>query len=97
METWSPPVNVYSLSHQTHLMGQPVRRTNVHGRPAWVDSPWMERKISVTRSTLQESQISDFDLGFRRKKSFNCGLESKTRSDACQRPIAWSALADFAP
>jgi len=43
-------VKVYSLSHQTQRIGQPVKRTKVHGRPAWVDSPWIERKISVTRS-----------------------------------------------
>src|SRR5262245_50533318 len=30
-DTCSPPVNVYSLSHQTQRMGQPVSRTNVHG------------------------------------------------------------------
>ncbi len=47
-----PPVNVYSLSHQAQRIGQPVNRTKVQGRPACVDSPWIERKISVTRSTL---------------------------------------------
>src|SRR5678815_4866555 len=31
---FSPPVKVYSLSHQTHRIGQPVKRTNEHGRPA---------------------------------------------------------------
>src|SRR5688500_12905115 len=43
----SPPVKVYSESHQTQRRLQPVRRTNTHGRPAWVDSPWMEWKISL--------------------------------------------------
>ena len=46
-------MNVYSLSHQTQRIGQPVSRTNVQGRPACVDSPWIERKISVTRSTRE--------------------------------------------
>src|SRR3982751_5368722 len=50
-ESFSPPVNVYSLSHQTHRIGQPVSRTKEHGRPACDDSPWIERKISVTRSS----------------------------------------------
>jgi hypothetical protein len=49
----SPPVNVYSLSHHTHRMGQPVRRTNEHGRPACDDSPWIERNISVTRKSIE--------------------------------------------
>ena len=30
--------------------GQPVSRTNTHGRPAWVDSPCTEWKISVIRT-----------------------------------------------
>src|SRR5688572_21040013 len=47
-ETFSPPLKVYSLSHHTQRMGHPVRRTKVHGRPAWVDSPWIDLKISVT-------------------------------------------------
>lgn len=29
-------------------MWHPVRRTNPHGNPAHVDSPWMLLKISVT-------------------------------------------------
>src|SRR5690349_24517970 len=45
----SPPVNVYSESHQVQRRLQPVRRTNTHGRPACDDSPWMEWKISVMR------------------------------------------------
>jgi hypothetical protein len=29
-----------------------VNRTNTQGFPAWVDSPWMLSKISVTRTPL---------------------------------------------
>ena len=50
-------MNVYSLSHQVQRIGQPVRRTKVQGRPACVDSPWIEWKISVTLSIFQ---ILDF-------------------------------------
>jgi len=39
---------VYPLSHHTHRIGQPVSLMNVQGRPACVDSPWIERNISVT-------------------------------------------------
>lgn len=45
-----PPVKAYAVSHQTHRKGQPVSRTKTQGRPAWVPSPWMEWKISVTVS-----------------------------------------------
>src|SRR5437763_11996938 len=45
----SPPVKVYSESHQRQRRLQPVRRTKTHGRPMCDDSPWMEWKISVTR------------------------------------------------
>ena len=38
------------VSHQTQRRLQPVRRTKTQGRPAWVDSPWIEWKISLTRS-----------------------------------------------
>src|SRR5690606_24191789 len=41
--------NAYSVSHHTQRRGQPVSRTNVHGSPAQVLSPWTEWKISVTR------------------------------------------------
>jgi len=40
-------VKVYSESHQTHLIGHPVRRTKAHGLPTCEDSPCIERKISV--------------------------------------------------
>src|SRR5690348_15164102 len=45
----SPPVKVYSESHQRQRRLQPVRRTKTQGRPMCDDSPWMEWKISVTR------------------------------------------------
>ncbi len=45
----SPPWKAYAVSHQTQRSGQPVRRTNVHGSPAQVDSPWIDWKISVIR------------------------------------------------
>src|SRR5229473_2914482 len=45
----SPPVKVYSESHQRQRRLQPVSRTKTQGRPAWVDSPWMLKKISVIR------------------------------------------------
>jgi hypothetical protein len=38
-EMRSPPVNVYSESHQTQRIGQPVRRTKLQGLPACEDSP----------------------------------------------------------
>ena len=40
--TDSPPLNAYSVSHQTQRKGQPVRRMNTVGRPTRVDSPWSE-------------------------------------------------------
>ena len=46
----SPPENAYAESHQTQRSEQPVSRTNAQGNPARVDSPWSDRKISVTRS-----------------------------------------------
>jgi len=46
----SPPEKAYAVSHQTHRSAQPVSRTNAHGNPAREDSPWIERKISVTRT-----------------------------------------------
>src|SRR5262245_14936384 len=48
-DIFSPPVKVYSESHQRQRRLQPVRRTKTHRRPAWEDSPWIEWKISVTR------------------------------------------------
>jgi hypothetical protein len=30
----------------------------VHGRPACVDSPWIDLKISVTRNTVQDFSAS---------------------------------------
>src|SRR5438552_17054898 len=52
--TWSsgislPPAYEYFVSQYTHRSEQPVRRTNTHGLPACVDSPWIEKKISVMR------------------------------------------------
>ena len=38
------------MSHHTQRSGQPVRRTNTHGCPARVPSPWIEKKISLTVS-----------------------------------------------
>ena len=37
-----PSWNAYGVSHQEQRRSQAVRRTNTHGRPAWVDSPWIE-------------------------------------------------------
>src|SRR5438105_3561883 len=54
----SPPVNVYSESHQWQRRLQPVSRTNAHGRPACDDSPWMEWKISVTRIMFLQFMLS---------------------------------------
>src|SRR5690606_10950996 len=51
-ETFSPPENVYSLSHQTQRIGQPVRRTNEHGLPACELSPCIDKKISVKRNSI---------------------------------------------
>src|SRR5690606_7174750 len=42
-----PSVNAYGVSHHVHRRSHAVRRTNTHGRPACVDSPWMEWKISL--------------------------------------------------
>jgi len=36
-------VNAYGVSHQAHRKSQAVSRTNTHGRPTWVDSPWIDR------------------------------------------------------
>ena len=44
-----PPWNAYSVSHHVQRRGHPVSRTNVQGKPAQVDSPWTEWKISVMR------------------------------------------------
>jgi hypothetical protein len=38
------------VSHHTHRSEQPVSRMNAQGKPARVDSPWIDRKISVTRT-----------------------------------------------
>src|ERR1700737_3376947 len=54
----SPPVNVYSESHQRQRRLHPVSRTKAHGRPACDDSPWMEWKISVTRSMVLQFMLS---------------------------------------
>ena len=35
----TPPWKVKAESHQVHRRLHPVRRTNTHGLPAWVDSP----------------------------------------------------------
>src|SRR3954463_1393785 len=43
-----PPWNAYSVSQYPQRRSQPVKRTKTHGFPAWVDSPWMLKKISVT-------------------------------------------------
>src|SRR5712692_6565635 len=51
----SPPVKVYSESHHRQRRLHPVSRTNTHGRPACDDSPWMEWKISVTRSMHEKT------------------------------------------
>ena len=42
-----PSANAYGVSHHVHLRSQAVSRTNTHGRPTWVDSPWIEWKISL--------------------------------------------------
>ncbi len=49
IDIFSPPVKVYSESHHRQRRLQPVSRTKTQGRPAWVDSPWMLKKISVIR------------------------------------------------
>ena len=38
------------VSHQEQRRSHAVRRTNTHGSPARVDSPWIEWKISFTVS-----------------------------------------------
>src|ERR1700730_1130907 len=45
-----PPENAYAESHQTHRREHPVSRTKAQGKPARVDSPWSDKKISVTRT-----------------------------------------------
>ena len=61
---FSPPWNEYSVSHQTQRSGQPVSRTNVHGSPAQVLSPWIEWKISVTRRNVPRAAVG--------LRSFHC-------------------------
>src|SRR5687768_5356078 len=69
-ETYSPPLNVYSLSHHVQRMGQPVSRTKEQGRPACVDSPWMERNVSVTLSTNNQV-LSKHCIDFNSESSRN--------------------------
>ncbi len=47
-----PPWKAYAVSHHEHRSGHPVIRTNVHGTPAHVDSPWIEWNISEIRRNL---------------------------------------------
>src|SRR3954452_18418226 len=42
-----PSWNAYDVSHHEQRRSQAVNRTNTQGRPAWVDSPWIEWKISL--------------------------------------------------
>src|SRR4029079_15114145 len=42
-----PSWNAYGVSHHEQRRSQAVRRTKTHGRPAYVDSPWTEWKISL--------------------------------------------------
>ena len=37
-----PSWKAYGVSHHEQRRSQAVSRTNTHGRPAWVDSPWIE-------------------------------------------------------
>ena len=40
----------------TGLIGQPVNRTNEHGRPACDDSPWIDKNISVMRRSIRNEK-----------------------------------------
>ena len=42
ISTASSGTLAYGVSHQVHRRSQAVRRTKTHGRPAKVDSPWIE-------------------------------------------------------
>ncbi len=46
-----PSVKAYGVSHHEQRRSQAVSRTKTHGRPLWVDSPWMEWKISLMVNT----------------------------------------------
>lgn len=48
------------VSHQAQRSGQPVRRTNVHGDPARVPSPWIERKISWMHNWSETVMVRDY-------------------------------------
>src|SRR5713226_2381131 len=80
IDIFSPPVNVYSESHQRQRRLQPVSRTKTQGRPAWVDSPWMLKKISVIRIGCLEcmpsegSEVRDRFFVATRLRSSECAL-----------------------
>ena len=52
-----PSWKAYGVSHHEQRRSQAVRRTNTHGRPACVDSPWIEWKISLTVSIASSRLI----------------------------------------
>ena len=48
-------MNAYGVSHQAQRKSHAASRTNTHGRPTWVDSPWMDCV------DLEDGQHGDFD------------------------------------
>ncbi len=38
-----PPVKAYGVSHHVQRRLHAASRTNTHGRPTCVDSPWIDR------------------------------------------------------
>lgn len=66
-------------------MGQPVSRTKVQGRPACVDSPWIEWKISVTLSIFQILDIRFVIVDF---MAANCSRLASSKWGQTNRPDA---------
>jgi hypothetical protein len=66
-------------------IGQPVSRTKVQGRPACVDSPWIEWKISVTLSIFQILEFRIVIVDFRRGNRSRLGSSNLRANESNER------------